>query len=85
MQYRRVGDSGMMVSELSFGTRTFGGLGDFYRAWGEIYVSEARAIIDLALEGGITLFDTADVYSNGAAEVILGAPSAPSAAGATTS
>jgi hypothetical protein len=73
MQYRRVGDSGMMVSELSFGTGTFGGLGDFYGAWGETDVSEARAIIDLALEGGITLFDTADVYSNGAAEEILGA------------
>jgi aryl-alcohol dehydrogenase-like predicted oxidoreductase len=73
MDYRRVGRSGLVVSELSFGTATFGGAGEFFQAWGETGADEARAMVDLCLEAGITLFDTADVYSDGASEEVLGA------------
>jgi aryl-alcohol dehydrogenase-like predicted oxidoreductase len=62
-----------VVSELSFGAATFGGVGDFFGAWGATGVDEARAMVDLCLEAGITLFDTADVYSDGASEEVLGA------------
>jgi aryl-alcohol dehydrogenase-like predicted oxidoreductase len=72
MDYRRVGDSGLVVSELSLGTATFGGVGDFFGAWGDTDVKQARALIDLCLEAGINLFDSADVYSDGASEEVLG-------------
>ena len=72
MDYRRVGDSGLVVSELSLGTATFAGKGEFFGAWGDTDVEQARRLIDLALEAGITLFDTADVYSDGASEEVLG-------------
>lgn len=61
-----------MVSALSFGTATFGGGSDFFRAWGSSGVSEASRLIDICLEAGINLFDTADVYSRGLSEEILG-------------
>ncbi|KHO18527.1 aldo/keto reductase [Mycolicibacterium setense] len=73
MEYRRVGDSDLMVSELSFGAATFGGSGEFFGAWGDTGVNQARAMVDLAIEAGINLFDTADVYSDGASEEVLGA------------
>lgn len=73
MEYRRVGRSGLVVSELSFGAATFGGSGDFFGAWGDTGVDEARRIIDTCLDAGVTLFDTADVYSDGASEEVLGA------------
>src|SRR3979490_1468934 len=73
MEYRRVGTSGLVVSELSFGAATFGGSGDFFGAWGNTDVHEARRIIDICVDAGVTLFDTADVYSDGASEEILGA------------
>jgi aryl-alcohol dehydrogenase-like predicted oxidoreductase len=73
MEYRRVGDSGLVVSELSFGAATFGGKGEFFGAWGDTDVNEARAMVDLCVDSGITLFDTADVYSDGASEEVLGA------------
>lgn len=73
MEYRRVGDSGLVVSELSFGAATFGGAGEFFGAWGDTGVDAARRIVDRCLEAGITLFDTADVYSDGASEEVLGA------------
>jgi aryl-alcohol dehydrogenase-like predicted oxidoreductase len=73
MEYRRMGNSGLVVSELSFGAATFGGAGDFFGAWGETGVEEARRIVDMCLDAGITLFDTADVYSDGASEEVLGA------------
>ncbi|MET0698807.1 MAG: aldo/keto reductase [Mycobacterium sp.] len=73
MEYRRVGSSGLVVSELSFGAATFGGSGEFFGAWGDTGVNEARAMVDLCLEAGVTLFDTADVYSDGASEEVLGA------------
>jgi aryl-alcohol dehydrogenase-like predicted oxidoreductase len=73
MEYRHIGRSGLVVSELSFGAATFGGSGEFFSAWGETGVDEARTMVDLCLEAGINLFDTADVYSDGASEEVLGA------------
>lgn len=73
MEYRRVGRSGLVVSELSLGTATFGGSGEFFSHWGRTGVAEARELIDLAVDRGVTLVDTADVYSDGASEEVLGA------------
>ncbi|RYG22265.1 aldo/keto reductase [bacterium] len=72
MEYRLLGGSGLKVPVLSFGTGTFGGKGEFFQAWGSSDVDEARRIIDVALEAGMNMFDSADVYSGGAAEEILG-------------
>ena len=72
MDYRQLGRSGLRVSALSFGTGTFGGGNEFFRAWGQTDVEEARRLIDICVEAGINLFDTADVYSNGLSEEILG-------------
>ena len=73
MEYRNLGASGLKVPVLSFGTGTFGGQGPLFSAWGRSDTSEARRLIDICLEAGVNLFDTADVYSNGASEEILGA------------
>ena len=73
MDYRNLGASGLKVPVLSFGTGTFGGQGPLFSAWGTSGVDEARRLIDICLEAGVNLFDTADVYSNGASEEILGA------------
>ncbi|WP_347260437.1 aldo/keto reductase [Rudaea sp.] len=73
MEYRRLGASGFMVPALSFGTGTFGGKGELFSAWGNTDVKEAKRLIDLCLDHGVTMFDTADVYSRGASEAILGA------------
>jgi aryl-alcohol dehydrogenase-like predicted oxidoreductase len=73
MQYRNLGNSGLKVPVLSFGTGTFGGQGPLFSAWGRSGVEEARRLIDLCLESGANLFDSADVYSSGAAEETLGA------------
>src|SRR5216683_126253 len=72
MEYRQLGYSGLKVSDLSLGTGTFGGGTEFFRAWGETTVNEAKRLIDICLEAGLNLFDTADVYSNGLSEEILG-------------
>src|SRR4051794_37475420 len=72
MEYRRLGASGLSVPLLSFGAATFGGSGEFFGAWGSTDVVEARRMIDLCLDAGVTLFDTADVYSNGNSETVLG-------------
>lgn len=72
MDYRQVGRSGLVVSELSFGAATFGAAGDFFGAWGDTGVDEARTMVDMCLDAGITVFDTADVYSDGASETVLG-------------
>ncbi|MBM7408115.1 MULTISPECIES: aldo/keto reductase [Sphingomonas] len=72
MEYRQLGTSGLRVPALSFGTGTFGGKGPLFSAWGQSDATEARRLIDLCLEAGVTLFDTADVYSSGASEKILG-------------
>jgi aryl-alcohol dehydrogenase-like predicted oxidoreductase len=72
MEYRLLGNSGLKVSALSLGTSTFGGGNEFFRAWGQVEVDEAKRLVALCLDSGINLFDTADVYSNGLAEEILG-------------
>jgi aryl-alcohol dehydrogenase-like predicted oxidoreductase len=73
MEYRNLGASGLKVPLLSFGTGTFGGEGPLFSAWGNSGVAEARHLIDICLDAGVNLFDTADVYSNGASEEVLGA------------
>lgn len=73
MDYRRLGASGLKVPALSFGAGTFGGSGPLFGAWGNSDATEARRLVDICLEAGVNLFDTADVYSNGASEKVLGA------------
>ena len=73
MEYRFLGASGFKVSALGFGAGTFGGKGPLFNAWGDTDVAQARRLIDLCLEAGVNFFDTADVYSDGASEQILGA------------
>ncbi|MCC8401451.1 aldo/keto reductase [Paraburkholderia sp. MMS20-SJTN17] len=72
MEYRHLGASGFKVPVLSFGTGTFGGKGEFFQAWGATDVAEARRLVDICLDAGVTMFDTADIYSNGASESVLG-------------
>src|SRR6185437_14799758 len=72
MEHRRLGASGFTVPVLSFGTGTFGGKGELFSAWGNTDVAEARRLVDICLDSGISMFDTADVYSRGASESILG-------------
>ena len=72
MELRQLGHSGLMVPVLSLGTATFGGGNEFFKAWGETDVNEAKRLIDICLEAGANLFDTADVYSDGLSEEILG-------------
>lgn len=73
MEFRALGGSGLRVPVLSFGTATFGGGSDFYRAWGSTDVDEARRLVDICLDAGVSFFDTANSYSAGRAEEILGA------------
>ncbi|MET4423807.1 aldo/keto reductase [Bradyrhizobium sp. 956_D2_N1_5] len=73
MEYRNLGASGLRVPVLSFGTGTFGGQGPLFSAWGRSGAEEARRLVDICLDAGVNLFDSADVYSNGASEEILGA------------
>jgi aryl-alcohol dehydrogenase-like predicted oxidoreductase len=73
VQYRRLGASGLMVPALSFGTATFGGTTDFFKAWGDTDVKQAKRLVDICLDAGVNLFDSADTYSNGASEEVLGA------------
>jgi aryl-alcohol dehydrogenase-like predicted oxidoreductase len=72
MDYRQLGSSGLRVPVLSFGTGTFGGNGPLFSAWGQSDAAEARRLIDICLDAGVTLFDTADIYSDGASEEVLG-------------
>ena len=72
MEYRQLGSSGLRVPALSFGTGTFGGRGPLFSAWGQSDAQEARRLVDICLDAGVTLFDTADVYSTGVSEEILG-------------
>ncbi len=72
MEYRYLGGSGFRVPVLSFGTGTFGGKGEFFQAWGSTDVSEARRLLDICFDAGVTMFDSADIYSSGAAEEVLG-------------
>lgn len=72
MEYRQLGNSGLKVPVLSLGTATFGGGTEFFKAWGETDVKEAARLIDLCLDAGVNMFDTADVYSKGLSEEVLG-------------
>jgi len=72
MEYRFLGASGLKVPVLSFGTATFGGGNDFFKAWGNTQAEEAGRLIDICLEAGVNFFDTADIYSQGLAEEVLG-------------
>jgi aryl-alcohol dehydrogenase-like predicted oxidoreductase len=72
MEYRQLGASGLQVPVLSLGTATFGGGNKFFKAWGSTQVDEATQMVNLCLDAGVNLFDTADVYSDGLSEEILG-------------
>lgn len=72
MEYRQFGKSGLKVPALSFGTGTFGGTSEFFKRWGETDVKDATRMVDLCLDAGVNFFDTADIYSRGASEEILG-------------
>jgi len=72
MEFRRLGNSGLKVPVLSLGTATFGGEGEFFKAWGSTDVKEATRMVDVCLEAGLNFFDTANGYSRGQAETILG-------------
>ncbi len=72
MDYRLLGNSGLKVPSLCFGTATFGGGNEFFKAWGNSGVDEATRIVGLCMDAGVNFFDTADIYSDGLAESILG-------------
>src|SRR3954470_7754304 len=72
MEFRNLGDSGLKVPVLSYGTGTFGGRTELFKAWGNTDTKEATRLVDICLEAGLNMFDSADVYSEGAAEEILG-------------
>ncbi len=72
MEFRRLGDSGFKVPVLTLGTGTFGGKGPLFSTWGTSDVQEATRLVSIALEAGVNMFDSADIYSDGAAEEILG-------------
>ncbi|MGC2661346.1 MAG: aldo/keto reductase [Bryobacteraceae bacterium] len=72
MEFRQLGKSGLQVPVLCLGTGTFGGGGEFFRAWGQTDVKEATRLIDVCLEAGVNFFDTADIYSQGLSEEVLG-------------
>lgn len=72
MEYRQLGYSGLKIPVLSLGTGTFGGRGELFKDWGQTDVKEASRMIDICLENGVNLFDTADIYSYGLSEEVLG-------------
>jgi aryl-alcohol dehydrogenase-like predicted oxidoreductase len=72
MEFRQLGRSGLKVPLLCFGTGTFGGRGDLFKAWGTTEVDEARRLIDVCLDAGVNMFDSADAYSTGRSEEVLG-------------
>lgn len=72
MDVRQLGRSGLWVPVLSFGTATFGGSNEFFKRWGQTDVDEATRLVDICLEAGVNFFDTADIYSEGNSEIILG-------------
>jgi len=72
MEYRQLGASGLSVPVLSFGTATFGGGNEFFKAWGDTQLEDAKKMIHLCLDAGVNFFDSANVYSGGLSETILG-------------
>ena len=73
MEYRYLGSSGLKVSALGFGVGTFGGKGPLFSAWGDTGAAEAQRLVDIAIDAGVNFFDSADAYSDGASETMLGA------------
>lgn len=73
MEHRQLGRSGLKVPVLSLGTGTFGGKGEMFERWGNTGVREATRLVDVCLERGVNFFDTADIYSDGVSEEVLGA------------
>lgn len=73
MEYRQLGRSGFKVPVLSLGTGTFGGGNEFFKAWGDTDAKGASLLVDVCLDAGLTMFDSADIYSGGLAEEVLGA------------
>ena len=72
MEYRQLGGSGLRIPVLSFGTATFGGKGDFFKTWGNTQVEDASRLVRLCFDAGVNMFDTANTYSRGVSEEILG-------------
>ncbi|MDP9141090.1 MAG: aldo/keto reductase [Pseudomonadota bacterium] len=72
MEHRQLGRSGLKVPVLSLGTGTFGGKGEMFQRWGNSDVREATRLVDVSLEHGMNFFDTADIYSDGVSEEVLG-------------
>lgn len=72
MEYRMLGGSGLKVPAISLGTGTFGGGNEFFKAFGTVGVEEATRLVSICLDEGLNMFDSADIYSNGLAEEILG-------------
>ena len=72
MEYRQLGGSGLKVPVFSLGTGTFGGTGELFSSMGNTGEQEATHLVDICLEAGLNMFDSADVYSSGLAEEILG-------------
>jgi aryl-alcohol dehydrogenase-like predicted oxidoreductase len=72
MEFRQLGGSGFKVPVLSLGTGTFGGTNEFFKGFGSSDVKEATRLVDVSLDAGLNMFDSADVYSGGVAEEILG-------------
>ena len=72
MEYRLLGASGLKVPVYSLGTATFGGGNEFFKAWGDTNVKDSTRMVDLALDAGINFLDTADIYSDGLSEQIVG-------------
>lgn len=72
MEFRTLGGAGFKVPVFSLGTAGFGGRSEFFKGFGEVDVQQATRMVDICLDAGVNMFDSADVYSNGAAEEILG-------------
>jgi aryl-alcohol dehydrogenase-like predicted oxidoreductase len=72
MEFRQLGRSGFKVPVLSLGTGTFGGSNEFFASWGATAIPEATRLVDVCLDAGVTMFDTADIYSEGESEKVLG-------------
>lgn len=72
MDHRSLGRCGLKVPVLSLGTGTFGGSNEFFQRWGKTQGDEATRLVDVCLEHGLNFFDTADIYSEGKSEEVLG-------------
>ena len=83
MEYRLLGGSGLKVPVLGFGTATFGGSNEFFKAFGETEAAGASRLVDICLDAGLTMFDSSDVYSAGQAEEILGTGPGPNDVGSS--